>query len=629
MPDLLNTSLTGMIAFQRALEVTGHNIANANTPGYSRQVAEFSSRIGSGSGNLYIGGGTQISTVKRIFDAMQVSQLRTSTTSYTRFAALNELAGRMDTLLADANTGLNTSLQSFFNGLQDVSNDPSSIPTRQALLGEATGLASRFQSLDNQLAELESEVNQRLELAVTDINRLAQGIADLNDQIALASGSGQQPNDLLDQRDRLVMALSEQVAVSTTTQDDGAMNVFIGNGQSLVVGGTTRELAVTGDEFDPTALQVVYRGTAGATALDTSLTGGNLGGLLEYRSTMLNPARQALGQTAAALVSKINEQHASGMDLRGNLGGDFFSVAPPTVLYSGSNTGTGTVIAEFGDMSQLTGADYMLEYDGSAYSLTRVDTGAVVPMSGTGTTGNPLVADGLRINVGGVVPAAGDRMMIRSGRDVAASIRNVISDPQSLAFAAPTRSAISAGNIGNATVSPATVVDPANPSLFISSVIEFTGPATYSINGSGSYGWIDGQPITVNGSSITISGAPAVGDQFTIDANFGASGDNANGLLMADIQSLGILDGGTISINENYGQLVSGVGSATRQVQANLDAAGVVRSHAEEAAMATSGVNLDEEAAKLIRYQQSYQAVAQVVSVASTLFDSLLAATRR
>ena len=219
--------------------------------------------------------------------------------------------------------------------------------------------------------------------------------------------------------------------------------------------------------------------------------------------------------------------------------------------------------------------------------------------------------------------------MIRSGRDIAASIRNVISDPQNLAFSAPTRSSIGTGNIGNASISAATVVDPNDAALLASSVIEFTTPTTYTINGAGAFTYTDGQPIVINGSSVTITGTPGVGDQFTIEANYGASGDNANGLLMADIQSLGIMEGGTISINESYGQRVSNVGATTRQVQANLDAASVVRNQAEEAMMATSGVNLDEEAAKLVRYQQSYQAIAQVINVTKTMFDTLIDATRR
>ncbi len=629
MVDILSTSLSGMQAFQRALAMTSHNIANANTPGYNRQVASFSTRVGFGADNVFIGSGTQISNIKRIYDVMLGEQLRTSTTGQARFGTLNTMAGRIDSLLADTDTGLNTSMQSFFNSMQDVANDPASIPGRQALLGEATGIASRFAALDQRLDDLDSEVSQRLSQSVDDINRLASSIAEVNDRIALANGrNGQQPNDLLDQRDHLVRQLSEQISVSTTLQDDGAMNVFIGSGQTLVIGTDARRLSVLGSEFDPTRTTITYEGTGGATRLDTSLTGGNMGGLLEFRASILDPSRQALGQSAVAFAQQLNEQHAAGMDLRGNLGGDFFSVASPTILFSSNNSGTGAASADISDLTQFTGADYVLEFDGAAYELRRVDTNQVIGMSGTGTALDPFVADGISITVSGA-PAAGDSLLIRSGQDAANSLRSVITDPQSIAMAAPTRSQASLANIGSGSISASTIVDVSDPALLTSTVIEFTTPNTYSINGAGAFAYIAGDPIVVSGSSVNISGAPSVGDQFTIEANFGASGDNGNGLLLAGIQSVGILDGGTISINENYGRLVSSVGGTTRQIQANLDAQNAVLASAEDAYLSTSGVNLDEEAANLIRLQQAYQASAQVLGVANTLFDSLLNATRR
>ncbi len=239
-----------------------------------------------------------------------------------------------------------------------------------------------------------------------------------------------------------------------------------------------------------------------------------------------------------------------------------------------------------------------------------------------------FVADGIAIEVGGA-PAAGDRIMIRTGAGIASSIDTVIDDPQAVAMAAPTRSAFNLANTGQGSISAARVVDRTDPNLLTPAVIEFTGPGTYSINGAGAFPYTDGDPIVVNGTEVTITGAPATGDQFTIDPNFGAAGDNRNGLILAEIQSVGLLEGGTISINENYGRLVSDVGSTTRQAQASVDAQSVLVNNAEDEVLATSAVNLDEEAAKLVRYQQAYQAVAQVVSVASTLFDTLIAATRR
>lgn len=628
MAGILNTSLSGMLAFQRALDVTSHNIANANTPGYSRQVTTFSARPGTGIGIGYVGAGTQISSIKRIYDAMQTEQLRTSTTGYARFNALDNLSGRIDVLLADANTGLNARLQSYFNSMQDLGNDPSSIPTRQAMIGQAEGLAARFNSLDGRLGELEAEVNSRLALAVTDINQLASSIAEVNEQISLANGSGQSPNDLLDSRDNLLLQLSAQVGVTAIPQDDGTVSVFIGAGQSLVLGGEARKLGAGGTEFDRTRMTVTYLGASGTTPLDTSSTGGNLGGLLEFRSRILDPARQSLGQTAIAFAASMNEQHASGMDLRGNLGGDLFNVAPPAVLTSSNNTGSGSAAASISDLGALTGADYVLQFDGAAYSLTRSGSTTPVAMTGSGTAVDPFVGDGISIVVSGA-PAAGDRLLVRSGHEAAGSIRSVLTDPRSIALAAPTRSSTSLNNTGDGLISRATVVDRTDPALLGSSLIEFTSATTYSINGAGSFAYVDGAPIIVNGSSVAISGIPATGDQFTIEANYGASGDNANALLMVDVQSVGVLDGGSISINQSYTQLVSGVGATTHQIQSNLQAQEVVLTNAEDAVLSLSAVNLDEEAANLIKFQQAYQAVAQVVAVASTLFDSLLNATRR
>lgn len=627
MPDLLNTSLTGMLAFQRALQMTSHNITNANTPGYSRQVAEFSTRVGGGGNQVYIGGGTKISVIKRMYDSLLVEQLRNSATGQARFNALNSMAGRIDSLLADADTGLSTGLQDYFNTVQDVANDPGSIPIRQALLGEADGVAARFRTLDQRLDSQESEINDRLVLAIDDINRLAGAIVDINDQIAQA-GVGAQPNDLLDRRDQLVLELSEFISVSTTIQEDGAMNVFIGSGQSLVLGNNAQRLGIRGNEFDPTRLSVVYEGSAGNTPLDTSLSGGTLGGLLEFRTRMLDPTRQSLGQTAVAFVHQLNEQHGAGMDLRGNLGGDMFSISPPNILYSNGNSGSGTAVASITDLGTFTGADYILEFDGTNYSLSRADTGQAIALTGSGTAADPFLADGLEIEVGGA-PAANDRIMIRTAHNAAGSIQNVVTDPRDLAIAAPTRSLASNANIGDATISAAAVVDSNDPGLLSNAVIEFTTPTTYSINGAGSFAYVDGDPIIINGTSVSITGAPAVGDQFTIEANYGASGDNSNALLLTNLQSMGALDGGAISINENYAQLVANVGSTSSQIQAGLAAQDVVYANAQDAVLAKSGVNLDEEAANLIRFQQAYQAVAQVVNVTKTLFDSLLNATAR
>ena len=629
MPNLLSTSLSGMLAFQRAIEMTGHNIANANTPGYSRQVAEFTTRDGQNMGNGYIGGGTQITTVKRIYDQMLGEQLRTSTTGQSRFSVLDSLATRIDNLLADPDTGLNTGLQNFFNSVQDLANDPASIPARQAMLGEADGVMQRFSALNGRLNEIGAEVNSRIGESVSEINQLANAIADVNAKIVLAQGrTGQPPNDLLDRRDFLVRELAAQVSVTTAMQSDGSMNVFIASGQTLVAGTQALQLGVRGSEFDPTRAEVVYQGASGSGRLDSRHVGGALGGLLDFRGEILDPTRQSLGATALALTMQFNEQHASGMDLKGSMGGDFFAVAPPAVLHASGNTGSGTATAVVDDIAALTGDDYVLEFDGAAWSLVNAATRQPVGMTGSGTGGDPFVAGGLNIVVGGA-PAAGDKILVSAATGAAGSIRKVISDPRGIAMAAPVRTQTAAANTGDATVSPVQVTDRTHPDLLASSVIEFTGAGTYSVNGAGAFPYTSGEDISINGVTFSISGTPAVGDRFIVEPNLGASGDNSNGLNLADIQTVGILDGGTVSINEKYGQLVAAVGGATHQIKSNLEAQNVILANAEDAQLSTSGVNLDEEAANLLRYQQAYQAAAQIVSVANSLFESLLDATRR
>ena len=629
MPDLLSTSLSALTAFQRAIDLTGHNIANANTPGYNRQVVDFSTRVGQGQTNSFIGNGVQVAQIRRVYDDTLGQQIQSAASGQSRFDVMNTFASRLDVLLADPSTGLNASLQNFFNAVQDVNNDPASIPARQALLGEAESLVQRFQALDRRLAETESELNDRVAQSVDDVNRLAESIAEANDKIALARGrGGRAPNDLLDERDGLVRQLAAQIDVSTSLQDDGTLSVFIGNGQTLVIGSEAKRLGVQGSEFDPTRLEVTYSGTGGTTPLDTGLTGGTLGGLLEFRSRLLDPTRQALGRTAVALSEQFNNQHAAGVDLRGALGGDFFAVSGPAVLVSRNNAGSGTAAASVSDLSALTGNDYRLAYDGANYSLTNLSTGQPVALAGSGSAADPFVADGLAIVVGGA-PAAGDELLIRSTATAASSLGLSVSDPQAVAMALPTRVQASLNNIGDAVAGSLSIADATDPNLLAGATIEFTSATTYSVNGAGAFAYTDGQPILVNGTEIVISGAPQTGDQFVIEANASATGDNGNGLLLAGVQSENALDGGTLSVGQNYSQLVADVGSSSRQLKANLDAQSVVLESVEAEQLAESGVNLDEEAANLIRFQQAYQAAAQVVSVASTLFDTLISATRR
>ncbi len=630
MSNFLNTSISGLLAFQRAIDATSQNIANVSTPGYSRQRAEMVTRPAQMFSNGWVGNGVEVATTRRVYDEMISDQVRVASSSFSDLDAYSTLMNRVNNLFANTTTGLTPSLQKFSNALQDVASNPTSSSARQVLLSEANGLADRLKSYDSQLAEIGKQIEAQVSGEASEISTLSKGIADLNDQIATAyARANQPPNDLLDQRDLLLDKLASHVDISTVKQDDGQINVFIGSGQPLVVGKQASSLIATADPYDATRHNVALKGPGGTPVdITASITGGSLGGTMAFRSEMLDPTRNTLGRISVALTETINAQHRSGIDLSGAMGGDLFSVGAVQVLPNTSNTGTGVPAVTRTSASALTTDDYVLHNTGSGWALRSASTGASVAMAGAGTALDPFTADGLSI----VVPAtaqSGDRFMIRPTRTATIGMDVEISDPAKIAAAAPIRTAALSNNTGTGSITAGVVTDPTDANLRTTSTIQFLSASTYSVNGAGTFNYTAGQPITLNGAEVTISGAPATGDTFTISDNTGGTGDNRNALALSESLGKPILDNGVTSLNDATSRLVGQVGSATRQVQSSRDAQEIVQQEAADARDAVSGVNLDEEAANLIKYQQAYMAAAQMIQVASSLFDSLLAATRR
>ena len=442
-------------------------------------------------------------------------------------------------------------------------------------------------------------------------------------------GTGHEPNDLLDQRDRLIDELSTHLNVSTVQQTDGSVNVFVGSGQNLVVGANATKLVVGQDSFDATRKTLVLESATGSTDVTASLTGGSLGGTLDFRTQILDPARNSIGRLAVALADVMNEQHGKGLDLEGNLGGDFFSIGGVDVRDNTANTGSGTVAATRSDLSKLTASDYILKSTGSGWTLSRADTGAAVTMTGTGTSADPFVAEGLSIVVGGTA-ATGDSFLIQPTRTAASSMEVVVDDPEKIAMASPILSAATAGNAGTAKIAGDEVLDPANPNLQTAATITFTDATHYTISGSATvYNYTSGSNIDANGWRVQVTGVPAAGDSFTVKPNTNGTGDNRNALKLANVLNRPVLNGGTTSLNAAAGQFISSVGVATNQAKSSAEAQQVVYDDSISAQQSVSGVNLDEEAAKLLQYQQAYQAAAQIIKIAQSLFDTLISATGR
>lgn len=630
MPDILATSTSALVAFQRALAVTGNNISNANTDGYSRQRIELAAREPQGFGYGFLGNGVDVTTVRRLMDQFAANTLRDSSTQLGQLTAFADFAARVDNVTGDTNAGLSASLQAFFNAWQTVANDPASITNRQVLLGQAQALADRFEQTSSRLEAIGDDVVVQIDSTVHEINSLALSIARLNEQIttAQAANNDQPPNDLLDARDQLLLQLGRLTSVQTNLERDGALSVFVGNGQALVLRAKTFPLAAVPNEFDASRVDITYQGNGGTQTLTHALGGGTLGGLLRVQGSLIDPAINALGRIALGVATLVNAQQAQGLDLRGQFGQAMFSTPAPAVLPSGANGGGASVAATVSDLGALGTNDWQLRWNGSTWFATDVVTGATATPAGAGTVASPLQFGGLSVVVSGA-PAAGDSFLVRPTRDAAGTFRSLVTDPRAVAAAAPIRTSAAATNVGTGIVSAGQVLDVTNPALTTTVNIQFLSATTYSVNGGPAQAYAAGSNIDVNGWRLQITGAPATGDTFTVQRNAGGLGDNRNALAVAALANRGLFEGGGVSVSQAYSALVADVGNDTRQAQLARDAQASITDDAQQAVLAASGVNLDEEAADLLRWQQAYGAAAKVVAVADDLFNTLLSVVRR
>lgn len=645
--DPLNIGISGLLAFQRMLATSSHNITNANTEGYSRQRVELGTRNPLFSAPGYMGSGVQVESVRRIHDAYLTTQLQVTTASSGQLQTFYDLAAQMDAMLADPQAGLTPNLQAFFDAVQDVADDPSAIPPRQVMLSTAVSLTDRLGFLDERLQDMQAGADRSLSELVKEVNSLADAIANVNRDIvnAVGAGSGAVPNDLYDRRETLLRDLADKVAVRTLEQDNGAVNVFVGNGQTLVVGYNSQHLELIDDQYQSTRLSIGYDTGAGVVDIAGQLRGGAIGGVLQFRDQMLDPARNALGRIAVGLSAGFNDQHQLGMDLNGQLGISFFNdltTLTPEVLPASSNNGLPPAVlsAVITDSSLLTTSDYVVNYDGANVNLLRADDQAVMASVSLAafTGGSPLSADGIQVSYGGGTLAVADNFLVRPVFNGAHDLSVQVREPSQVAAAAPIRTSANIANSGSGTISPGRVLPPApvNADLLQPVTITFTSPTSYDISGVGAglpsvgnvYDPVNGAVVSVNGWEVELGGSPVAGDVFSVGSNAGGVSDNRNSLLLAQLQGAATLLGGA-NYQTAYAQLISDVGVDTHQADVAAQAQHTLLDQLVARRESLSGVNLDEEAANLVRYQQAYEAAAQVMSVASDMFDTVLAALRR
>ncbi|SDS53525.1 flagellar hook-associated protein 1 FlgK [Halopseudomonas litoralis] len=655
MADLFNIGLSGLRAAQTNLSVTGQNITNVNTPGYTRQTAIQTANPPGHTGAGYMGTGTKVVDIQRIYNQFLTNQVRSTTSAASEVNAYNTQIEELNSTLSSTASGITTGMQNYFDALQTAVEDPASLPARQLFLSEAQGLAGRFNSVQQQLSTQNQFISQQMTGITQQVSRLAQSVAGYNDAIAKASANGSVPNDLLDARDEAIRELSGYVGVTVVNQGDNSVNLFIGSGQPLVVGKEASILQATPGRADPSRVDIQL--VSGNTAQDVTklINGGELGGLLNYREDVLDLAFNALGRMSLSIASEFNQQLGKGLDLNGQVGSDLFGDIN-SEAYMGlrsrgreGNSSESTLDVRIDDTSALSTSDYELTFTSEAeFTVRRVADGRVLgPFDLNASEGDPRYAafDGLDLGNQSGNYQAGDRYLLTPTRSAAQGLSVVMTEPQQLAFAAPLGSEADLNNRGTGNVNQPLMVDGPQP-LDLAALKGLATEFTYTETGTGT-GLLTsedpaleievtlGQPFEweVDGHtfSMTLSGKPLDGDSFSVGFNTGVA-DNRNALAMSDLQTRQVLGQGDgargFSLLDGYGDLVQKVATFTAQSRTEADANQAMLVQATNNRNSVSAVSLDEEAANLIQFEQYYNASAQIIQVARTVFDTLINSMR-
>jgi len=655
---LMTLGMRAMAANYAALQVTGHNIANANVKGYSRQRAELATALGQFSGSGYFGKGSDVETITRAHNAFLTREANATTSIASMDKARLEELQQLETVFKTGEQGLGYAALQFLNSMGDLANAPGDTSSRQVVLARAQELAARFADAGTQLATQQQQVREDLKVTAATVNAITKSIAQVNQQIASVRGLGQPPNDLLDQRDQLLNELSQHISVTTVAADDGTVGVFAGGGQRLVLSNQASELAVVDSPGDPSRAAIAIVEGGAALRLDESaIGGGRIAGLLKFQNNDLVQAQTLLGQMAAAIAGAVNAQQQLGITLHEPAGSvsplDMFSVGAPQALPMAGNAKdpsgnylasvTLTVTAP----NELQASEYELQADPSGtpglYQLTRLSDGLVRSVA----DGDEV--DGFQITMGSPAPSANDRFLLQPVTHAAANMTAELRDPRDIAAASPLTATTGSGNTGSLSVDALTVVsntvDPQN-----TATINFTDDSgsyswelrdrtTNALVASGTGTWVPGQAVPsdpdpdINGFKLTVAGVPRAGDSLTIEKTTNPSANNGNALALAALRdqtivgqerlASGSLVGGATA-SDAYAAAMADIGVRVQGSQAISDISGALADQAEETRSSDAGVNLDEEAARLIEFQQSYQAAAKVLQVAQQIFETLL-----
>jgi flagellar hook-associated protein 1 FlgK len=671
MSGLLSVGTRALQANQVALQTAGNNIANVNTPGYSRQTVVLQTVPGQFSGGGYIGKGVEVQTIQRNFSAFLTRQSTLASSTLAADSTRVDKLKQLEEIFGGGSTGLGAAVSDMLNAFSDVASAPTDLTARTVVLTQVDETAARMRASSQRMDDLQQGVTQELTQRVGTINSLAKNIANVNDQIARAQGSGQPPNDLLDQRDQLVRELNQYVQTTSVAADDGTMSIFVGGSQPLVLGTTAATVALVADAFGvPDQKLAINRNGLSITLDENTLGGGEVSGLLRFQNTDLAEGRNLLGRLTLAVTTTMNDQHKLGVDLDGNVGGNLFTPADisKNVFPASLNTGSASLALSVSDASQFVASDYEVSFSTPA---TTPASGIITSLSDKVPTPFTLSSpvppalpevtiDGLKISMTGT-PNAGDRFLLKPFSTSASDIRSEFSSPRALAVASPIVGSIGASNTGGlqlvsvkATGQPSGLTLPPSPVLPATTgggvQLSFSAgpPIGYIVTGSNAtpagltpadftapytpgvtvVRYTPGAPISIDGWEITLNGTPNPGDSVTIgngkDAQYGdyLTRNAGNASAMMGLRDLKLFDGAVLT--DGYAGLIAQVGIRAQSATSAAEISSAIASNLERDRAGVSGVNLDEEAAKLLQFQQAYQASAKMIQIAQGIFDTLI-----
>lgn len=639
MSSVMNIGVRALIANQDALQVVGHNIANVNTPGYSRQSVVMQDVGGQFTGGGYFGKGVEILTVQSSYSEFLTRQAALARSVAAADSSRYDSLRQLENIFQGGADGLGASVSNLLNAFSDLVNAPTDLTARSVVLTRADEMAARFQSTAGQLNDLRIGVTSQLRTDVEAINTLAQQIARINEEIArsTAASGGHQPNDLIDQRNQLISDLNKYVQTTIIPATDGTMSIFLANSQTLVLGSRASSLQIVTDEFsDPQKVKLAMRTDSGASNVidEALLGGGEVAGLLRFQNQDLVEAGNMLGRMALAIGTRINEQQGLGLTLNGQPGSPLFGFKPmPNAFAASTNTMPGASLTVGVQTSPASGAaalvpsDYELVFtSASTGSITRLSDGVVSTFDFGAAS--PLQIDGLDIQIAAGTAAAGDRFLLKPFSAAATAFSTAFSSPRELAIASPAVATAAAGNQGSLVfdrLAMRSMPMPANVTL------TFTGPNSYirSDTGATTYTYTSGEPIEyslasppASGWSLTLKGVPQAGDSYTVQANPYPALNAGNAQAMLDLRDAPLFDGGPLT--DGYASLIARIGIKIQSAKSAATVSTNIATNLEKDRAGVAGVNLDEEAARLLQYQQAYQASGKMLQIAQNVFESLL-----